>query len=307
MSHARPVLGHAPDASGSGGTHSMGTATPQRETPSPWWDKVWIAIPAFEEERTIRALAQSALELCARVIVVDDGSSDATAAQLQGLPLTLIRHPVNQGKAASLRSAFAFALARDAQCVITLDGDGQHDPADAAGLLDAWRGHPDRLVIGSRLHDRSQFPPARYFANRFACFWISWAAGHPIADSQSGFRVYPKAVMVIALGHRVHGQRFTFESEILIEAADQGHQSLAVAIPGRYPTNARHSHFRPVLDIAHIVVMVAARLLRKGMFLNGLWRSLRPAPVLPMRRADIAGDAAAPGAARQSDLGGLPP
>jgi glycosyltransferase involved in cell wall biosynthesis len=283
----------------------MNTATQRRETPSPCWDKVWIAIPAFEEERTIRALAQSALELCARVIVVDDGSSDATAAQLQGLPLTLIRHPMNQGKAASLRSAFAFASARDAQCVITLDGDGQHDPADAADLLVAWLDHPDRLVIGSRLHDRSQFPPARYFANRFACFWISWAAGHPIADSQSGFRVYPKSVMAIALGDRVHGRRFTFESEILIEAADQGHRSLAVAIPGRYPANARHSHFRPVLDIAHIVVMVASRLLCKGMYLSGLWRSLRRAPVLRLHNDDRDGDAEPSGAARKSDPGGL--
>jgi hypothetical protein len=285
----------------------LNVATPVRMPPSSCWDAVWIAIPAFEEERTIRALAQSALKLCARVIVVDDGSSDATAARLHGLPLTLIRHPVNQGKAASLRSAFAFALTRGANCVITLDGDGQHDPADASGLLDAWWRHPDRLVIGSRLHDRSQFPPARYFANRFACFWISWAAGHPIADSQSGFRVYPKAVMELALGQRVRAQRFTFESEILIEAAACGHQSLAVAIPGRYPANARHSHFRPVMDIAHIVVMVAGRLLRKGMYPSGLWRSLRQAPVLRMPIDDTPGDAAAPGAAGLSDLGGLSP
>jgi len=163
---------------------------------------------------------------------------------------------------------------------VTLDGDGQHDPADAVALLAAWRDQPQRLVIGSRLHDRAQFPPARYRANRFACFWISWAAGHPIADSQSGFRVYPRAVMQIATSGRVRGSRFTFESEILIEAADQGHLTLAVAIPGRYPDNARRSHFRPVMDIAKIVVMVALRLLAKGMHPLGLWRSLGPAQVL---------------------------
>jgi hypothetical protein len=144
----------------------------------------------------------------------------------------------------------------------------------------AWRRHPDRLVIGSRLHDRSQFPPARYRANRFACFWISWAAGHPIADSQSGFRVYSAGVMGLALNGSVRGSRFTFESEILIEAADHDHLTLAVAIPGRYPANARRSHFRPVVDIAKIVVMVATRLLKKGMYPMGLWRSLRPIQVL---------------------------
>lgn len=254
---------------------------------SPCWDGVWIAIPAFNEERTIRALAQAALLHCSRVIVVDDGSTDATAAQLEGLPLTLLRHDANRGKAASLRTAFARALQLGAKCVVTLDGDGQHDPADAAGLLDAWARHPDRIVVGSRLHDRSQFPPARYRANRFACFWISWAAGHPIADSQSGFRIYPRDVMLLALGKGVRGSRFTFESEILIEAARHGFTTLAVAIPGRYPANARASHFRPVIDIAKIVLMVAGRLLRQGMAPIGLWRSLGRAPVLPGRAESV--------------------
>jgi glycosyltransferase involved in cell wall biosynthesis len=251
--------------------------------PPPSWDGVCIVIPAYGEARTIRTLAQAALAQCPYVIVVDDGSLDGTAAQLDGLPVTLLRHAVNLGKAASLRTAFAHALELGARCVITLDGDGQHDPADAPELLAAWRGQPERIVIGSRLHDRVQFPPARYRANRFACFWISWAAGHPIADSQSGYRVYPRAVMNMALGPGARGSGFTFESEILIEAAQLGHRTMAVAIPGRYPRQARPSHFRPVTDIAKIVVMVARRLLRQGMAPVGLWQSLRPAPVLPGR------------------------
>jgi glycosyltransferase involved in cell wall biosynthesis len=266
----------------------------REEQLGPCWDGVWIAIPSYQEARTIRALAQEALAQCPRVIVVDDGSSDGTQAQLQGLPVSLLVHPENRGKAASLCTAFAYALGQQARCVIALDGDGQHDPADAAGLLAAWQRHPERIVIGSRLHDRAQFPPARYRANRFACFWISWAAGHPIADSQSGFRVYAPEVMRIALGGKVRGSRFTFESEILIEAARLGHRTLAVAIPGRYPAFARASHFRPVADIAKIVLMVAGRLLSCGMAPLGLWRSLKPSTVLPGRRA-----AAAPAAMSQ--------
>ena len=258
--------------------------------PSLPWEDVWIAIPAYNEERTIRALAQAALALCPRVIVVDDGSSDRTLAELQGLPLTLLEHPANRGKAAALCAAFAHALHEGASCVVTLDGDGQHDPNNALDLLSAWRRQPYRLVIGSRLHDRAQFPLARYRANRFACFWISWAAGHPIADSQSGFRVYPAAVMALALAGGVQGNRFTFESEVLIEAADHGHLTLAVAIPGRYPGNARHSHFRPVVDITKIVLMVATRLLGKFMYPTGLWRSLQPIEVLAPRQ-DVVTDA----------------
>jgi glycosyltransferase involved in cell wall biosynthesis len=249
------------------------------------WDGAWIAIPAYQEESTIRALAQEALALCPRVIVVDDGSSDRTQEELQGLPVTLLSHGENRGKAASLCTAFSHALAQDARCVVALDGDGQHDVADAPVLLAAWRAQPRSLVIGSRLHDRAQFPAARYRANRFACFWISWAAGHPIADSQSGFRVYSREVMEIALAGKVHGRRFTFESEILIEAARRGHRTQAVAIPGRYPVLARASHFRPVIDIAHIVLMVGGRLLKSGMAPLGLWRSLAPASVLPGRTA----------------------
>jgi len=244
------------------------------------WDGIWIAIPAYNEERTIGSLARTALALCPRVIVVDDGSTDATLQELQGLPVRLLRQPSNRGKAAALRVAFAEAIRQSALAVLTLDGDGQHDPNDAPALLHAWRHHPQRLIVGSRLHDKAHFPPARYRANRFACFWISWAAGHPIADSQSGFRLYPAQALSIALSDKVRGDRFTFESEILIEAADHGIRTLAVAIPGRYPKNARPSHFRPVVDIAKIVLMVASRLLRKGLYPAGLWRSLQPASVL---------------------------
>ena len=250
--------------------------TASRVQPVP--DGAWIVIPAYNEARTIRGVAAAALACCPRVVVVDDGSADDTAARLDGLPLTLLRHPTNQGKAASLRSAFRHLLALGAACAVTLDGDGQHDPRDAPRLLAAWRRQPDRVVIGARLHDRAQFPPLRYFGNRFACFWISWAAGHAIADSQSGFRVYSRDVMEIAVGDRARCGRFAFESELLIAAAERGHPTLAVAIAGRYPAGARPSHYRSGIDTMHIVAMVAARLLAKGLYPRGLWRSLQRAP-----------------------------
>jgi len=262
------------------------------------WDGVWIVIPAYNEVRTIRVLALEALAQCPRVIVVDDGSNDGTAGQLEGLPVTLLIHETNQGKAASLRTAFRHTLNQGARCAISIDGDGQHALADAAGLLRVWLTHPKCIVIGSRLHDKSQFPPARYRANRFACFWISWAAGHPIADSQSGFRVYPREVMQLALTDKAASNRFTFESEILIVAAGRGHPTVAIAIPGSYPVNRRHSHFRPVADITKIVLMVAGKLLQQGMAPLGLLRSLRKAPVLPGRKpaANPQGSGAADGA-----------
>ena len=83
---------------------------------------MWIVIPAFNEERTIRIVAQTALALCPRVMIIDDGSTDRTVAELEGLPITLLTHSANRGKAASLRSAFEHSLREGAQCVVALDG-----------------------------------------------------------------------------------------------------------------------------------------------------------------------------------------
>ncbi len=90
-------------------------------------------------------------------------------------------------------------------------------------------------MIGARLHDKANFPPHRYYANQFARFWISWAAGYPIADTQSGFRVYPAAVLAKLTRADVSWGRFVFESEILIAAGERGMRSVAVPIPGIYP------------------------------------------------------------------------
>ncbi len=258
------------------------------------WDGVWVLIPAYQEARTIRSLASMALCYCPRVVVVDDGSTDGTSTMLEDLPVLVLRHEANCGKAASLRTGLAHALTQGAIAVVTLDGDGQHDPADLPLLLHAWRRHPSCIVLGSRLHDRAHFPPVRYRANRIACFWISWAAGHAIADSQTGFRVYPREVIAIALGPRVRCEGFAFESEILIEAAREHRQTVAVAIAGCYPAQARPSHFRPVMDISKIILMVGGRLLRRGLALRELWRSLGRAPVLPARECIVVDDQDAP-------------
>ena len=235
-----------------------------------------IVIPAFNEIRTIRDVAQRALAKSPLVIVVDDGSTDGTAAALEGLPVVVLRTEGNRGKAASLRCGADEAIRRGAGAIVTLDGDGQHCPEDVPLLVDAYLAAPGRIVIGSRLHARRQIPSARYWANRFANFWISWAAGYAIADSQSGFRIYPAPLFSQARVHYDEAASFVFESEILIEAARLGVQATCVPISVVYSARARPSHFRPVVDIARIVRMVAWRLLARGLYLQGLFRSFKP-------------------------------
>ena len=239
-----------------------------------------IVIPAYNEARTIRAIAERSLRQCARVIVVDDGSTDGTAEALEGLDVHVLRHERNEGKAASLWDGFQHALASDTDMVVTLDGDGQHQPEDVSRMLSAANEHPHRVIVAARLKGRESYPAARRRANRFADFWISWAAGHPIADSQSGQRLYPAALLrQLAVRHDTRAA-FTFESEALIEAARLGYTTVAVTVVAIYDPDGRPSHFRPVRDIARIVAMVAGRLIATGLHPLGLWRSLRfPAPI----------------------------
>jgi glycosyltransferase involved in cell wall biosynthesis len=232
-------------------------------------------IPALDEQATIRNIAERALRQSERVIVVDDGSRDGTVRALEGLPVTVVSNARTLGKAASLWRGMAIALAEDADAVVTLDGDGQHEPEDVPRLLATWLERPEAIVIGARQWQLSSVPKARYFANRFANFWVAWAAGYAISDSQSGFRLYPAAVLRrVRVAHSA-AARFCFESEVLIEAGRIGVRSVPVPIAAIYPPQARPSHFRPLADIALIVRMVAWKLISRGMHLPGLVRSLR--------------------------------
>lgn len=231
-----------------------------------------VVIPAYNEAATIRGLAERALTICKRVIVVDDGSIDATSAALDGLAVQRLRNDRNLGKAASLWRGAQAALALGVDLVVTMDGDGQHAPEDIPRLLAAAQQNPDSIVIGARLADRSAIPKLRLFANRAAVFWLSWACGQRLDDSQSGFRAYPAELFAkVAISHdRQHS--FVFESEILIEAARHGHRCVMVPIAAVYRPDARASHFRH-LDTLRIVRMVAWKLLSRGFYLPGFYRA----------------------------------
>lgn len=235
-------------------------------------DNFAIVIPAYNEEATIRDIVSRALKLSEKVIVVDDGSADNTVAELEGLGITLIKHETNKGKAASLWEGFSSALEMCVDSIITLDGDGQHAPEDIPLLLDKARVFPTDIIIGARLADKSAIPAKRYYANKIANFWIAWAAGYPIHDSQSGFRLYPAALFNNLKISTKHG--FVFESEILIKAAQKNIYSHAVKIPAVYRENARPSHFRGVTDITLITLMVARSLIFRGMYPMGFYRSV---------------------------------
>lgn len=242
----------------------------------------WVVIPAYNEGATVYDVAARARQQCSRVIVVDDGSTDETVEVLAGLDITVLRNEQNRGKADSLWRGFQHALAHGAVGVITLDADGQHAPEEIPSFIAASLNDPDTFLIGARRGNHRKTSIWRYVANRIADFWISWAAGQPIEDSQSGFRLYPARLLrELTLKHGPK-QSFVFESEVLIEAArrDVFCQNVPVSVVPRL--GPRGSHFRPVLDIARITSMVGLKLLARGLYPQGLYRLLMGRSGQPM-------------------------
>lgn len=236
--------------------------------------EVAVVIPAYNEAATIANVVERARAQVERVIVVDDGSTDATVSALDGMDVTVLRNTVNCGKGASLWRGARHAVEQGARAVITLDADGQHRPEDIPRVLAAAAKQPDTIIIASRLRHQENAPALRLFANRMANFWISWAAGYFIADSQSGFRLYPADVLDEVQVPHARQHSFVFESEILIDAAWRGIHSAAVPIDSLYFEAARPSHYRATADTLLIIRMVAGRLLRRGMNPVGLCRVL---------------------------------
>jgi len=221
-------------------------------------------IPARNEVTSVRELVQACQQYARWVIVVDDASTDGTCEAIKDLPVILVRSEVQLGKGGALQRGFTEALQLGAAAVITLDGDGQHDPADIPVFLAAANRYPNHLVLGSRSKERHRAPRSRLVANCVADFWISWAAGQPVRDSQCGHRLYPADLLNAVQVRDSLEDGFVFESEILINGARAGFPVVSVPIESRYPEHARPSHFRPVTDIWRITKMVCRKILLRG-------------------------------------------
>lgn len=249
--------------------------------------RVIAVIPARDEAATIADVAVRASRYVEQVIVVDDASGDGTAEILQKIPEVLVLHnESNYGKAGSLWRGIQHALDKGVDAVMTLDADGQHCPEKIPALIATAQQQPDRIIIGARLRGRADTPRLRRFANRLADFWISRTAGYRIADSQSGFRLYPVALLrQLQIPHdRAHS--FVWESEVLIEAARLGFGSVPVTIDAIYKPMARVSHYRAIMDSIRIGRMLAWRSIQRRMHPPNPSHTLTPSPRKHCERSD---------------------
>lgn len=144
-----------------------------------------VIIPAYNEERTIGSVIDRVREHGYDPVIVNDGSRDATAAIAQKKGCRVCSHPINRGLGAALRTGFAFAINHAYDYVITLDADGQHDPADIARVIEQLNAGYE-VVIGSRMTEIDDMPWSRVWGNRIAN--VVTIGGHITTDSQSGLR-----------------------------------------------------------------------------------------------------------------------
>ena len=204
-------------------------------------------IPVYDCAGSIGRVVAELRRHVARVLVVDDGSADGTAEAAAAAGADVRRLDRNRGKGAALREGIRIALESDPAAVLLLDGDGQHDPADAPAFLAAWDAGAGDLIVGSRMGRPETIPAARYWTNRIGSRILSWMTGWEIEDSQSGYRLVSAGLLRrMALASR----GYAVESEMLIKAAHRGARLAQVPIRTIYEGGP--SHYRPILDTARI-------------------------------------------------------
>ena len=222
--------------------------------------RIAVTIPAYQAALSVGDVVRRAVAIRETVLVVDDGSTDGTAAAAAAAGARVISHPSNRGKGAALRTAFTDLFGRGFDAVITVDADGQHLPEEIPVLLSAASEGPG-LIIGGREHLFAQMSPVRRTSNRLSSRAISLVAGCRLADVQSGFRYYRRE-LIEATGFPE--ARFDAESAVVVRAIRHGFQVVAVPVRLGFADGRTTSHYRPVRDSLRIAGSVARARLENG-------------------------------------------
>jgi glycosyltransferase involved in cell wall biosynthesis len=214
--------------------------------------KVAALIPAYREERFIADVVRRARAQLECVLVVDDGSPDATAAQAREAGAEIVAHARNQGKGAAIQTGLRALLERGFDYMLILDGDGQHLPEEIPRFLEAAARGGEKLLIGNRMKDTRDMPWPRRLTNRFMSSQISLLCGQWVQDTQCGFRMIHRELAPLLLG-RAAG--FDYETEMLILASWRKERIGSVPISTVYGEEVSSIH--PVKDAIRFFKMMA--------------------------------------------------
>lgn len=200
-------------------------------------------IPAYREEKHIGDVVRRTRQMLEHVLVVDDGSSDKTAARAREAGAEVIVHPQNRGKGEAIKTGLRHWQERDLVWVFILDADGQHRPEEIVRFIAAATSDGASLLIGNRMKNVKSMPLLRRAVNRYMSNKISKVCGTTIPDTQCGFRMLHRHLIPELL---VGGTRFDYETEMLIIASRKGFRIDSVPISTVYSDEVSSIH--PVRD-----------------------------------------------------------
>jgi glycosyltransferase involved in cell wall biosynthesis len=212
-----------------------------------------VVVPCKNLEGTVGRLvgAVRAVDPSLDVLVVDDGSEDGTGRAAREAGAAVVRHDVNLGKGAALKTGFDYAAGHGYDAIVTMDGDLQHDPAAIPAFLEALRSDRGDIVVGSRMRAVGDMPGIRVWTNRTTSRVVSRLAGQDIPDSQSGFRIMRTSAVA---GLPLVTRRYDTESEVLIRAARRGARIASIPIESIYTGGV--SHINPCVDTLRFLRLV---------------------------------------------------
>ncbi len=200
-------------------------------------------LPCFNEAGSIAGLVTALRRDIPSVLVVDDGSTDATSSLARNAGAGVVRHERNLGKGAALKSGLSRALMQGCEWAVTLDGDGQHAPEDLPALVRCADRTGALLVIGNRMNEARKIPWLRRQVNRWMSRKISQRAGRSLPDTQSGFRLIHLRTWAAL---ELNTKHFEVESEMLMAFLATGRR--VEFVPIRVIRSQRTSHIHPIAD-----------------------------------------------------------
>jgi len=225
-------------------------------------DKLTLAvIPCYNEEITIGSIVIRTARYVDNVLVVDDGSIDDTARTAKQAGAIVISHKDNKGKSSGIKTGFRYALNNGYDYVVTIDGDGQHNPNEIPALLKNVVNSGNDISIGLRCGDTTEMPKWRRVGKRVLDYVTSFANGGYVTDSQCGFRAFNKKA-VKSLLPRLNGGGFNAESEELIKAHDLGLKIVSTKVACKYKnldTSTKNPASHALSVLKYVVYLVAER------------------------------------------------
>jgi glycosyltransferase involved in cell wall biosynthesis len=216
-------------------------------------------VPVFDHEHAVARVVAAVRAAGLPCLLVDDGSGPACARELERLAATvpytrLMRLPTNGGKGAAMLAGFTAARQHGYSHALQIDADGQHALRDVSTFIEESRRHPQALICGQPLFDRSM-PKVRYYG-RYLTHSLVWlnTLSFSIPDSLCGFRVYPLGPVVTLMAEEYIGRRMDFDVEIIVRLYWRGVPMRWLPTAVTYPLDGV-SHFRMLRDNARMVAL----------------------------------------------------